>query len=251
MSESLKEIQSIVGTVADGVYGPNTAKAIIKYLKVKNSASRLEYLTRNIQKHVGVWVDGDFGPKTTAAVLAAVKGQVPAINTNPVVSHYPEEYKETPNKSVRKIKPLGVVLHHSDGSFEGSVDWCTRSESKVSYHVVIDTDGRRVRLADDDRRCWHAGVSKFKGKRGCNDFLLGVAFSGNTNHRELTDDEVNSAVEYIAPRLLKYGWPVDLSTITTHREISPGRKNDVDVRAEQRVLAALRKALTTTPYPVN
>jgi len=244
MNESIKQIQEIVSSTPDGIYGPNTARAIIKFLNVKSSASQLKHMTRNIQKHVNVWVDGDFGPKTTAAVLKAVKGEQTNVPVPDIDSTYPEEYKETPNKSVRRIKPLGVVLHHSDGSFAGSVDWCTRSESKVSYHVLIDTNGKRVRMADDDRRCWHAGVSKFKGKRGCNDFLLGVSFSGNTNHRELTDDEVKSAVEYIIPRLKKWGWPTDLSTITTHREISPGRKNDVDERAEKKVLDALRAKLS-------
>jgi N-acetyl-anhydromuramoyl-L-alanine amidase len=242
MSEVLKEIQTITGSVPDGIYGPNTAKAIISYLKVQSSASTLSYMTRNIQKAVGVWVDGVFGPKTIDAVLRTIKG-APSVVVPDIDTKYNEVYKETPNKSVRKIAPLGVVLHHSDGSYEGGVSWILNPDSNVSYHVLIDTNGDRTRFADDDRRAWHAGVSTFKGKRGCNDFLLGVSFSGNTNHRELTDAEVESAVEYILPRIKKYGWPTDLSTITTHRFVSPGRKDDTDVRAEERVMNALRSKL--------
>ena len=70
-----------------------------------------------------------------------------------------------------------------------------------------------------------------------------MAFSGNTNTRELTDDEISSAVEWLVPRFEKWGWPNDLSTVTTHREISPGRKDDVDSRAETKIKDALRAAL--------
>ena len=73
--------------------------------------------------------------------------------------------------------------------------------------------------------------------------MLGLAFSGNTNTRELTDDEVASAVEWLVPRFEKWGWPKDLSTVTTHRAISPGRKDDPDSRAEDKIRSALEAAL--------
>jgi AmpD protein len=70
-----------------------------------------------------------------------------------------------------------------------------------------------------------------------------LAFSGDTTKRELTDAEVESAVEWLIPRFEKYGWPRDLTTVTTHKAISPGRKNDIDDRAEAKVREALKKAL--------
>ena len=73
--------------------------------------------------------------------------------------------------------------------------------------------------------------------------MLGLAFSDNTKTRELTDDEIASAVEWLLPRFKKWGWSTDLSTVTTHKEISPGRKDDVDSRAEQAILKALKAAL--------
>ena len=73
--------------------------------------------------------------------------------------------------------------------------------------------------------------------------MLGLSFSGDTNERELTDDEVASAIEWLVPRFEKWGWPKDLSTVTTHREVSPGRKNDVDPRAEQKIKSELVAAL--------
>ncbi|MCP3686663.1 MAG: N-acetylmuramoyl-L-alanine amidase [bacterium] len=118
-----------------------------------------------------------------------------------------------------------------------------QDRSNVSYHCIINIDGSRTSFAEDDRRCWHAGKSRFKGRGGCNGFLLGLAFSGNTKTRELNEDEIASAVEWLLPRFDKWDWPTDLSTVTTHKEISPGRKDDVDSRAEQAILKALKAAL--------
>ena len=80
-----------------------------------------------------------------------------------------------------------------------------------------------------------------KVRGGCNGFLLGLAFSDNTKTRELTEDEIASAVEWLLPRFEKWDWPKDLSTVTTHKEISPGRKDDVDSRAEQAILKRLKQ----------
>ena len=47
----------------------------------------------------------------------------------------------------------------------------------------------------------------------------------------------------VSTTIRKWDWPTDLSTVTTHKEISPGRKDDVDSRAEQAILKALKAAL--------
>ena len=75
---------------------------------------------------------------------------------------YPEVSKPSPNVSSSRIRPEGVVLHHSSGSYAGSVSWICQSKSQVSYHCIIDTNGERTIFADDDRRCrivWEAPLS--------------------------------------------------------------------------------------------
>lgn len=237
-----KEIQTKVGVSADGIYGKNTALGIIKKLSFTEKE-----LTAIIQQKVGSLPDGAYGTNTAKAIAEDLgigeKKSPPAVISAKADGTYPEVFKPSPNVSSSRIKPEGVVLHHSSGSYGGSVSWILKDVSNVSYHCIIDTDGCRTSFADDDRRCWHAGKSRFKGRGGCNGFLLGLAVSGNTKTRELTDDEVASAVEWLLPRFEKWGWPKDLSTITTHREISPGRKDDVDSRAEEQIKAALKAAL--------
>ena len=204
--------------------------------------SELKTLTREIQNIVGVTPDGIYGPNTARAILKKLKSTKEDAPAKPDDS-FPEVFKASPNVSYSTIRPEGVVLHHSYGSYNGGVSWILNDESNVSYHVLINTDGERTVFAKDTQRAWHAGKSAFKGKSGCNGFMLGLAFSGDTEERELTQKEIDSAVEFLLPRFERWGWPKDLSTITTHREVSPGRKVDVDSRAEKAIIDALRSAL--------
>ena len=244
IKELTKKIQRLVGSRADGIYGKNTANAILKKVKAKPEVLKvvvkpkptphpLDELMAPAPKKVKV----SFWSK----LFASFTKQVPT--KQDVTTNYSEVYKSTPNKSVRKIVPEGVILHHSYGSYEGGVSWILNDDSDVSYHVLIDTDGSRTVFAKDNERAWHAGTSEFNGRYGCNGFMIGLAFSNDTETRELTDAEVASAVEFMLPRFDKWGWPKDLSTITTHRAVAPNRKVDVDVRAEDKILKALAKAI--------
>ena len=204
--------------------------------------SDLKSLTKEIQKIVGTKVDGIYGPNTARAIISKLENQTEDAPAKQDAS-FRELYKASPNVSFSTIRPEGVVLHHSYGSYKGGVSWILNDSSNVSYHVLINTDGERTVFAKDTQRAWHAGKSSFNGRTGCNGFMMGLAFTGDTTSRELTQAEIDSAVEFLLPRFERWGWPKDLSTITTHREVSPGRKVDVDIRAEKAIIDALRSAL--------
>jgi N-acetyl-anhydromuramoyl-L-alanine amidase len=215
---------------------------------INNYMTDLKTLTMDIQRYVGVTADGVYGPNTARAILAKLQELTVEPKTEGTSAKsdagFPEVFKATPNVSYSTIRPEGVVLHHSYGSYVGGVEWILNDASDVSYHVLIDKDGSRTVFARDIQRAWHAGISSFNGRRGsCNGFMLGLAFTGDTTSRELTKAEIDSAVEFLLPRFKHWGWPKDLSTITTHREVSPDRKVDVDIRAEKAILKALKKAL--------
>jgi len=144
-----------------------------------------------------------------------------------------EVFKQSPNISQKAIVPEGIVIHHTAGSYAGSVSWCLNPQSQVSYHCIVDLNGNRTYLAKDNQRAWHAGKSIFKGRSNCNDFLLGIAVSLDTTTRVLNEAEIESVACWCIDKMKQYGFGIDM--ITTHREISAPRKNDVDQRAENAI----------------
>src|ERR1700709_91610 len=109
---------------------------------------------------------------------------------------YPELTHLSPNcDATTPHEQRGVVFHHTVISFEETIALMTDPARKVSYHCVIATDGTRCTLVPDDHIAWHAGASTFRGRAGCNAFLLGLSFAGDTYSAPLSDDQIASALE--------------------------------------------------------
>ena len=114
--------------------------------------------------------------------------------------------------------------------------------SRVSYHCIVARDGRRTVLADPDERCWHAGVSSWRGRRDLNSWSVGAAFEGNTYERVLTLDEMASMADYLIPIIERYN--LSLGDVTDHRTVSPGRKDDLNSTELARFKSYLATRLT-------
>lgn len=144
----------------------------------------------------------------------------------------PRTTKISPNRS-GVLSPKGIVLHHTAGSYVGSVSWCLNPKAKVSYHAIVNTNGDMTILVPDNSKAWANGVSTFKGKSNCNGFMLSIAVSGDTSKRELSYIEIESVALWCVEKMRLYNFGIDM--VTTHREIAPNRKTDVDTRAEKAI----------------
>ena len=131
----------------------------------------------------------------------------------------------------------GVCFHHTVMPFAETITYMQSPASRVSYHVVIAPDGSRARLVPDERVAWHAGVSSFHGRDHCNAFLLGLAFAGDTYAAPLTEAQIASALEWLEPRWTRRDW--SLERMTDHRQIAPGRKDDLAPAEWERLRAAI------------
>jgi N-acetyl-anhydromuramoyl-L-alanine amidase len=139
---------------------------------------------------------------------------------------YPEYDAASPHFSpTPSHERRGVCFHHTVLDFPATIAHLQAPESRVSYHVVIGADGARARLVAEEHIAWHAGVSSFQGREGCNAFLLGLAFAGDTYASPLTEAQIESALEWLSARWAKLGW--SLEWMTDHRQIAPGRKDDL------------------------
>ena len=151
---------------------------------------------------------------------------------------YPEIVRLSPNCAATPAhEHLGVLVHHSVMPFEATIARMLDPASEVSYHCIIGPDGARCTLVHDNHIAWHAGVSHFLGRPRCNQFLLGLAFAGDTYASPLTRAQLASAAEWLGPRWKRYGWSCE--RVTDHRQVAPGRKDDLNPTEWARVQAML------------
>lgn len=191
------------------------------------------------------WIKRLFGKKPDATQAPAspsfVSESKPSFTAEPPKTNYDERRVSTPNKQTNRIRPEAIVLHHSDGSYLGGCEWIADPVSKVSYHVLIARDGRRTVFCNDTDRAWHAGVSSWQGRRDLNSWSLGVSWEGNTYDRPLEDAAMDSAIEYLVPRMKK--WNIPLNLVVTHQQVSPKRKTDISPADAARFKSRLKAAL--------
>lgn len=172
-----------------------------------------------------------------------------------------KEYRVVPyptqNYDREKVNEVrGVILHHTAlPTIERSLEVLTLPVNKVSSHCLIDTDGTRYILCEPRVVAFHAGRSILNGREQCNEFTIGVEFQGNTVETPLTEDQINSAIEYLLPILDEYQIPLD--SIVTHEKIRldymakyPEKtwikdKCDITPVEYERVMKALREAKAT------
>lgn len=92
---------------------------------------------------------------------------------------------------------------------------------RVSAHFFIRRDGELVQFVAVNDRAWHAGVSTWRGREGCNDFSIGIELEG-------CDTTPFETEQYIQLARLVRGLRADfpLCEVLGHSDVAPGRKTD-------------------------
>lgn len=92
---------------------------------------------------------------------------------------------------------------------------------QVSSHFLILRTGEILQFVSTLDRAWHAGVSTFAGKQGCNAFSIGIELEG-TDTEPFTDAQYGALSRLTAA--IRQRHPV--ANIVGHEDIAPGRKTD-------------------------
>ena len=92
---------------------------------------------------------------------------------------------------------------------------------KVSAHFLIRRTGELLQFVPCTRRAWHAGVSAWRGRSGCNDYSIGVELEG-------ADDMPFAEPQYRVLAELARGLRAShpIVDIVGHCDIAPVRKTD-------------------------
>jgi AmpD protein len=127
--------------------------------------------------------------------------------------------------------PAGCFgLPHIDELFQGCLDidaddsFAQLAGLQVSAHFLIRRDGEVVQYVGCDDRAWHAGVSEFKGRKGCNDFAIGIELEG-TDSSGYTDEQYQQLILLTLELMAQYPM-IKVNNIVGHCDIAPGRKTD-------------------------
>jgi AmpD protein len=92
---------------------------------------------------------------------------------------------------------------------------------EVSSHFLLRRDGELIQFVSCDRRAWHAGASRWKGRERCNDFSIGVELEGS-DHVAFTAAQYDGLAKLT--REIQERYPIE--DIAGHSDVSPGRKTD-------------------------
>jgi AmpD protein len=108
---------------------------------------------------------------------------------------------------------------------------------KLSAHYFIAQDGAITRLVEEDKRAWHAGLSKMPhdGRENVNDFSIGIELLADLE-KGFPERQYHALAELTADLCKRFR----IRAIFGHEHIAPDRKKDPGPRFDW---ARYRKAL--------
>lgn len=142
-------------------------------------------------------------------------------------------YQPSPNFDDRRYPVDMLVLHYTgmqtgDAALERMCD----PQASVSAHYMVREDGGVVQLVDEDKRAWHAGVSKWQGDEDLNSRSIGIEIVNGGHDWRLEDgrlppypDAQIEAVSALSLAIIKR-WNIPQTRIVGHSDIAPVRKQD-------------------------
>lgn len=151
----------------------------------------------------------------------------------------------SPNHDERG-QPVTVLVLHYTGmqDAESAIARLRDPEAKVSAHYLVAEDGTILRMVDEDRRAWHAGVSYWRGMTGLNDHSVGIEIV-NPGHewgyRPFPDEQLDALIPLV--REIKDRHGITRGNVVGHSDIAPARKRDPGELFPWGKLARLRLAL--------
>ena len=139
----------------------------------------------------------------------------------------------SPNFNDRK-HPIDMLVLHYTGMETGqsALDRMRDEAAGVSAHYMLWEDGRVVQLVGEDKRAWHAGVSKWQGDEDLNSRSIGIEIVNGGHDWPLEGNvlppypevQIEALIELCTGILER--WEIPDSRIVGHSDIAPMRKQD-------------------------
>lgn len=150
------------------------------------------------------------------------------------------DFKMSPNFAVGRCGnvPEAFVIHVTEGNFEGAVEWCLNPAAQVSYHYIVNKNGKITQLVEDKDTAWHAGLVKNPTPLGelyapkPNLKTMGIAYAGFAIAGP-SFEQMRAICELIRHLSAIHSIALDSRHVITHHDIRtdkvcPGSKVSVD-----------------------
>lgn len=151
----------------------------------------------------------------------------------------------SPNFDERKLPVTMLVLHYTGMPDAASaLNWMTDPVSKVSAHYCVTEDGQVIRMVDESKRAWHAGVACWRGVTDINSASIGIEIV-NPGHewgyRPFPEEQISALIPLVGGIVKRYG--ITRGNIVGHSDVAPARKQDPGELFPWHRLSRLRLAL--------
>ena len=146
----------------------------------------------------------------------------------------------SPNFNDRKDGRIKYLILHYTGMATGkeALDRLCDAEAAVSAHYLIEEDGTVFSLVDEEKRAWHAGVSKWEQDTDINDLSVGIEIV-NTGHpypgyesvyRPFPEEQMKALIPLAKEIIMRHGIKahhvLGHSDVAWRRKIDPGELFD-------------------------
>jgi N-acetylmuramoyl-L-alanine amidase len=162
----------------------------------------------------------------------------------------------SPNHGERRAPPerIDILLLHYTGmpSCQAAIDWLANPASQVSAHYVVREDGTVVRMVDEARRAWHAGVSRWEGETDINSRSIGIEIchpGADAPGLPYPDGQIAAVVELSREILGRH--PIPPERVLAHSDVAPARKSDPGAWFPWPLLAAEGVGHWVSPAPIT
>lgn len=151
----------------------------------------------------------------------------------------------SPNFDERSL-PVSILVLHYTGmpDAQSAINWMANPDSKVSAHYVVTEDGNIVRMVDETKRAWHAGVAHWRGISDVNSASVGIELV-NPGHewgyRPFPQAQINALIPLVHDIMQRHR--ITRGNVVGHSDIAPSRKQDPGELFPWMKLAKLRLAL--------
>ncbi len=92
---------------------------------------------------------------------------------------------------------------------------------QVSSHFLLRRNGELQQFVSCDERAWHAGISSWRGRAGCNDYSVGIELEG-LEGEPFEAAQYDELVALLKALKQHYG----VTDVAGHEHVAPGRKQD-------------------------